>query len=85
MPSFPLYLAPVFPKTLHAPSSHILEVGQRFIKIVYFICLWFLQSINLRTQPFRWMCPLPLCYLIHVSHRDNLRVIYVLSDSASGV
>lgn len=65
MPSFPLYLAPAFLQTLPAPSSHILEVGQRLIKIVYFICLWFLQFINHRAQPFRWMCPLPLCYLIH--------------------
>lgn len=85
MSSFPLRLAPASLHTLHAPFPLILEVDLRFIKIVSLICLQFLQFINHTAQPFRGMCPLPSCCVIHMVCEDNLRVIYALSDLASGV
>lgn len=67
------------------PLSHVLEVGQTCSKIVYLICLQFLQFINHRAQPFLRLCLLLPCYLIHMVYRDNLWVIYVLPDLALGV
>lgn len=85
MSSFPLCFAPASLYTLPAPSSLILEVDLRFIKIFSLICLQFLQFINHTAQPFRGMHPLLSCCVIHMVSEDNLRVIYALSDLASGV